>query len=1627
MRTSLMHKKRLRRVTAGIVMILLVLNSGATTAFAAMRETVSVTTLHAAVDVDAVADTLLAHSDGIDLAVDDLPQASAEQDNTDLQTRLLQSLEGRRLVAQVKVDDSAALLVTAKVDGDVPQDASVQSARVVTVQNEQGETLQPDGTWIKESQPTDTAEQPAAEQPIDMAEQPTEQPTDTAEQPAADLLTPREQIAKAITGITVIGYNVSEGVQYAYEMRLTGSMLRICEATLTGYALEVREPEPEPIPPEQPVVPVPETPAPEVTAPETPAQPEGTPETTPDTEVTEPQVPTTDAPATETPSEEPKTEETTEKPADIAAPSAPYEPTVTPETPAVPAEQPAAPAESAPAPTTETSAAPTESTAPAPASDGLAASYTFGPRTVLEAQDGSTAPAEEPISAPAADAPPAPDIAPVVTPETQTEAPDTATDSTIRGWVVDPDAQPLDKGALEALLGYDPKDGKPVGGLTAWWVGDSYRFTVAPCGVSELDLTAGTLNDKDELLPVVEQFATLTVDNNLADSAYQSIAFPFRVTLNDTAYTGEARLQTVAADGTATEDGTVTFTAEGVIELKPGQRALIEKIATGTAYMVESLAVAVPTDTASAQPVADTATAAEGVVIEDGETPLADAPQTDAAEPEKQTIQLKLEIVGEESTDPVTPETTPAEAVDTPASGSNETTDATQTPTQEEGIVPETDAIAAVPPTGTYVFGPRAVMTSGSDGAEGASVSGVLTTSAIIRASRTLQGTDNCVTIGQTADASISYRLNGSGWKWSVDTSGQLTTATDTIGLWYYDNRNYRDSFTRSLTLTATYAAQTVTLGTYEWLYNWYSGTETMSFTSAQPDGWTLTPGGNGTNAPTLLVAPPKTAFTVKSVGGSGTMTVKIGGALAAGSAITIVDANNPSVAIANTNGSFHLNAEQTAKVTVNSSTNQIITVTAGGSPYRVLLNDAIAANPVTAVHNSRIVFAYGIPGSDNSVLNLTKQAIQQDPATGLYRVDLTVRGQESTGIGKADVVVVLDTSSSMSTSLGGGATRWGVVTAAVKNMANTLLDGSGTVRMYLAGYATNGYILTSPANQSGWVADSATVTAIIDNDGPGGYTNCEAGFVQASIALNTARVDAKKYVLYLSDGEANRSISGGDPVTAAINAAKQLNANYPDTTVITLGISNDPGTAVLNPGGTNQYNDAYAQATTADQVIAQFQTVTNAVMKKYPQPIVVDRMGANVDFVKFADNSPTSTVTTSSAARVGSAAYDGIDRTITWNLDSSDGATDKLSNQSETFSLSYYVKVQAAHRVTDESLYTDTAAADTGTHAGQSGWYTNEKAGIGFGGSTTLGTVSALFPMPVARWSTAVPATLQVTKVDSTNTETKLAGAQFKLIPATPTTEDAWGAQPSAATVNAAEVAFTTDASGVGAKQIAETGNYWLYETTAPTGYDLPASPWKVTVTEADGALNIAVAQVNGTAVATTQPTVGTFAVTLANLKTPPQVASLEITKLGENGQMLDGVIFHMTNAADTATAQTTVNGKVTFADLAVGTYTLRETKTVAGYMLPTKSWTVTVAQDSNRQTIITINNGLTATLFNAETRLYTTSIQNYKALTLPAAGGPGTAGFTAAGMLLLVGCIPWVRKRETPLEVLLKGVVKK
>lgn len=1594
-------------------MILLVLNTGLTTAFAAMRETVSVTTLHAAVDVDAVADTLLAHSDGIDLAMENLPQASAEQDNADLQARLLQSLEGRRLVAQVKVDDSAALLVTASVDGALPQDASVQPANVVTVQNEQGETLRTDGTWTKEAQPTDAAVQPVTEQS-----------------------TLREEVAKAITGITVIGYNVNEGVQYAYNMRLTGSVLRICKGTLTGYALEVREPEPAPIVPEEPI-----KPAPEVVKPETPAQPEPAPETKPETEVTEPQVPTTDAPKTEISPDTPKDEETTEKPVEPTTPSAPSEPTAMPEAPTAPTEQPAAPAgNSTTGQSPDTSAAPAaEDTVSAPVSDGLAASYTFGPRTVLKAQDGSAARTEEPVAASAAQTQPVSETAPVVTPEIPVttpempaETPETAIDSTIRGWVVDPDAQPLDKGALKALLGYDPQDSKPVSDLAAWWVGDSYLFTVASCGVSELDLTVGTPNDKGELLPVVQQFATLTVDNNLADSTYAGVAFPFRVMLNDAPYTGEARLQTVAADGTATENGIVTFSAEGVVELKPGQRALIEKIATGTTYTVESLAVEVRSDTVTTQPVAGQPATTGEAVIGNAKTPLADTPQADAAAPEKQTIQLKLEIVAKTGNSAAAPTETAPVSADKPAPS--------ETPAASVDSTSHTSAtVAAVPVTGTYVFGPRAVMAGSDDSANAASVSGVLVASAIVQANIALSGWTNYLTIGQTTDESITYTLYGNDYdrEYSIGNTTVTKAGDGNTGKIYF--ADYASESTVYSLKAQRSGESEITLGTYSLQYMWnvderggYYLVNKMSFTSVASIDWTLKQGGDGTDAPTLLVMPPKQHFIVKSVGAEVTYTLKNGNMLITNATIEDAQSREP---IQQANGSFTLKVGQVAKISMDTVSG--LSVIAAGNPYRVLVDNHIATNPATATHGNTIVFVYAtLNASDNSTLNLSKQSIQQAPGTGLYQIELKVNGQESIGIGKADIVVVLDISTSMGSYLNETETRWSVVSKAVQNMAEQLLGRreQTDVRMAVAAYSGQPYAKNTLWNSSGiiktWETHADAITESVKNiaiDGTyGGNTNCEAGFVQANELLKQVRDDAHKYVLYLSDGEANRSINDQDPVTDAIQAAKKINETYPDVSIITLGISSEPGTSVLNPEGNNKYNDAYAQAITSEQVYNCFQMVTNAIIKKYPQPTVIDKMGANVDFVKFANGNATTMTTTSSKFRSGNATYDGISRSITWDLDSSNGENDKLSDQSETFYLCYYVKVQDIYRVTDESAYTDTAGTNTGTHAGGRGWYTNEKAGIGFGGNTTLDTVSSLFPLPVARWSRATPVTLQVTKIDSINAATKLAGAQFKLIPAIPTTQDDWGVPPDAATINAAAVAFTTSTNGMGAKQLAETGNYWLYETTAPSGYDLPADPWKVAVTEASGTLHIAVTTVNGTVVQTIHSG-DTFAVTLKNVKTPPKVASLEITKLGEGQHTLDGVIFRMTDAKGTSTDKTTANGKVTFSDLAVGTYTLQETKTVAGYMLPTKSWTVTVAQDANHQTIISINNGLTATLSNDTTRLYTTNIRNYKALTLPAAGGPGTAGFTAAGILLLVGCVPWVKKRETPLEVLLKGVVKR
>ncbi|AIQ45579.1 hypothetical protein R70723_06450 [Paenibacillus sp. FSL R7-0273] len=165
----------------------------------------------------------------------------------------------------------------------------------------------------------------------------------------------------------------------------------------------------------------------------------------------------------------------------------------------------------------------------------------------------------------------------------------------------------------------------------------------------------------------------------------------------------------------------------------------------------------------------------------------------------------------------------------------------------------------------------------------------------------------------------------------------------------------------------------------------------------------------------------------------------------------------------------------------------------------------------------------------------------------------------------------------------------------------------------------------------------------------------------------------------------------------------------------------------------------------------------------------------------------------------------------------------------------------------------------------------------------------------------------LKVTKVAKGNTATKLAGAEFELYNS----------------ANQLAGSGTTDVSGEVLFSKLMGGNYTLKETKAPAGYVITATSTAVTIDPAQ------------------QKTL-----TITNDKIV--LGSLKITKVdqAEPSKVLAGAEFKLYDAdkAEVGTATTDVNGVAEFKDLKLGTYTFKETKAPAGYVLNTAEVSVSI-----------------------------------------------------------------------------------
>ena len=166
----------------------------------------------------------------------------------------------------------------------------------------------------------------------------------------------------------------------------------------------------------------------------------------------------------------------------------------------------------------------------------------------------------------------------------------------------------------------------------------------------------------------------------------------------------------------------------------------------------------------------------------------------------------------------------------------------------------------------------------------------------------------------------------------------------------------------------------------------------------------------------------------------------------------------------------------------------------------------------------------------------------------------------------------------------------------------------------------------------------------------------------------------------------------------------------------------------------------------------------------------------------------------------------------------------------------------------------------------------------------------------------------LTINKVDA-ETDKALAGVTYRLF-------DASGNKVADA---------TTGADGKAVFKDLPQGKYSYQEISAPSGYVVDNTKYQITITAT--ALNITHKRTN-----------------------TPAKASIEIVKVdGDNKTPLQGAGFRLydTSGKQVAEGNTDVNGKLTFSNLRLGSYTYKEFKAPDGYILDTTAYSAVLNQN--------------------------------------------------------------------------------
>lgn len=222
-----------------------------------------------------------------------------------------------------------------------------------------------------------------------------------------------------------------------------------------------------------------------------------------------------------------------------------------------------------------------------------------------------------------------------------------------------------------------------------------------------------------------------------------------------------------------------------------------------------------------------------------------------------------------------------------------------------------------------------------------------------------------------------------------------------------------------------------------------------------------------------------------------------------------------------------------------------------------------------------------------NDSSSFEKKIVNSNLTNHQVTLQLKISNNSEVIIPTGELMLVIDSSSSMDTIVSGTTTRKDLVLKSANKLVTDLLNANSTslkigVVTFSTGTETDsdGYLITGTAADAQKVCDLSNNLTTLTNsisaiEGTGSYTNLDSGLQLAKSCFSSA--DTNKYMIVLTDGLPNLAVGYNDLVsynglTNVINQTKSTLTSLSGIDVITMLTGIDNEEATFRQEGTNSY-----------------------------------------------------------------------------------------------------------------------------------------------------------------------------------------------------------------------------------------------------------------------------------------------------------------------------------------------------------------------------------------------------------------------------------------------------------------------